>query len=598
MMVLQDILFPNLETCPSFEMYFHTDKGHKHAYVDPEAGVVRVPQWCTLSTDTYFNGFSIGKWVKYTFLSNLRLRLELSGEFRVELIHWQRLKNECTRAVVAEQICRGGEGSTFEIAFPDELSPRGIYACALYALGEGCAFHGGQYLTEVDEGELNPVDIALDICTYKREIYLERNLDKLRRDLIENPESPLSGHLEVFISDNGQTLDASRLSTDGIHIFPNKNVGGAGGFARGMIEIIDAPKSFSHVLLMDDDVLMNPDAILRTYRFLRLLKPEHADRTIAGSLMRLDKRHEQYESGAVMNSYILKPRKHNLDLRRLQNVLINEKEETIHYNGWWYSCIPMKWINNDNLPLPLFVHLDDVEFALRNSAGIITLNGVCLWHESFDNRYTSVMEYYEARNVLILYALRKPQLSTRRVVWDLMHRVISHIIRYRYNNCELNFKGIDDFMKGPDWLVVTDPEPINAQVHTMKDKLQPIEELDLPFREKTYVKTLKKKNSPINTLRIFFLNGLFLPSKGINAVNIGNCWPRNYYRRKAVLNYDEVGETGFVTRRSVKKSLTELGRLLVRMGRLLRHYNTIKEAYRQAEPILTSRSFWNEYLGL
>ena len=67
-------------------------KGVKHAYVDPRRASSACRSGVPSDLDTYFNGFSIGKWVKYTFLSNLRLRLELSGEFRVELIHWQRLK--------------------------------------------------------------------------------------------------------------------------------------------------------------------------------------------------------------------------------------------------------------------------------------------------------------------------------------------------------------------------------------------------------------------------------------------------------------------------------------------------------------------------
>ena len=600
MMVLQDILFPNLETCPSFEMYFRTDKDKKHAYVDPEAGVVRVPQWCTLSMDTCFNSFSIGKWEKYTCLDNLRIQLELSGEFRVELIHWQRLKDECTRAVVAERICRGGNGATFEIAFPDKLAPRGIYALSLYALGDDCAFHGGKYITEVNEDELNPVDIALDICTYRREEYLENNLAKLRRDLIENPDSPLCGHLEVFISDNGQTLDVSRLSTDGIHIFPNKNVGGAGGFTRGMIEIIDTPKRFSHVLLMDDDVLINSDALVRTYRLLQLLKPEYAGKTIAGSLMRLDNRCVQYENGAVMNSYILKPRKHNLDMRKINSVLLNEQEETIHYSGWWYSCIPMSKINNDSLPLPIFVHRDDVEFGLRTGSDILSLNGICLWHESFDNRYSSSMEYYEVRNELILNALRRADISPFKLAWELIHRTVGNAIRYRYINCELMFRGFDDFMAGPDHLMLVEPTALHAELLSQSEKMLPLEDLqaEIPFREKTQCKGLKKHASTLNTARIYFLNGLFLPHKGTNIVNIATPWSRNYYRRKAVLNYDELTQRGFITRRSFRKTMSVMARSIARAWQLVRRFRAVGNAWREAEPILTSRSFWNEYLGL
>ena len=339
-------------------------------------------------------------------------------------------------------------------------------------------------MTEVDEGELNPVDIALDICTYKREEYLERNLAKLRRDPAK-PRLPAVRPSGGFVSDNGQTLDVSRLSTDGIHIFPNKNVGGAGGFSRGMIEIIDAPKHFSHVLLMDDDVLINSDALVRTYRLLQLLKPEYAGKTIAGSLMRLDNRCVQYENGAVMNSYILKPRKHNLDMRKVNSVLFNEQEETIHYNGWWYSCIPMAKIDNDSLPLPIFVPWTTSSSAAHRRRHPDAERHLPLWHEAFDNKYASSMEYYEVRNDLILNAMRKTEVTSFKLAWELMHRTVGNAIRYRYNNCELMFKGFDDFLAGPDRLIVTDPEALQRGDPFHERQVLPMEELDRSRRRRS-----------------------------------------------------------------------------------------------------------------
>ena len=599
-MILQELLFPNLETCPQFEMYFRTDAQNKHAYVDPEAGLIRVPQWCTLDGDTYFNGFSIGKWRKYTVLDNLRLQLVLSGEFRVQLVHWQRLRDKCRRVVVAERVCRAAQPKTFELAFPGELAPRGVYGMSLYAVGERCAFHGGCYVTDADPDDLNPVDIALDICTFRREQDIARNLAVLNRDILENPDCELRDHLEVFIADNGRTLNARALSGARVHVFPNPNVGGTGGFTRGMIEIIDHPRRFSHALLMDDDVVINADALLRTYRLLRFLKPEYAGKTVAGALMRLDNRCVQYENGAVMDSYILEPRKYKLDMRDIECVLRNEQEETIHYNGWWYSCIPMSKIDNDSLPLPIFVHRDDVEFGLRTGSDILTLNGICLWHESFDNRFSASMEYYEVRNDLILNALRRTEVSPLKLAWELVHRTVGNAIRYRYVNCELMFRGFDDFLAGPDRLVMLDPTALHAEIMAMSYKMRPLDELqkEIPFREKTHVKGLKKKKSPLNTARIYLLNGLFLPGRGANVVNIGTPWPRNFYRYTAILNYDELTQRGFITRRSVKKTLSALGRGLARAWKLLRRYRAVGEAWREAQPILTSRSFWNEYLGL
>ena len=598
MMVLQEVLFPNLDTCSTFEMYFRPREGEKDVWVDAQAGAVILPQWTHLGLDTYFNSFSIGKWRKYTALDNLKLRLELRGEFQVQLVHWVRLKDRCDRIVVAEEICRSDERAGFEIAFPEELAARGVYGFSLYAVGEENAFFGGRYCTEVDDERLNPVDIALDICTFRREAYVEKNIAMLQRDLLRNPDCEARDHLEVFISDNARTLDAARLSSGHVHIFPNRNVGGAGGFTRGMIEIIDAPKAFTHVLLMDDDVLINSDAIMRTYRLLRLLKPEYVGKTVAGALMRLDRRYVQYESGAVIKGFNPKPRKFRLDMRKIKNVLKNEQEETITYNGWWYSCIPMSKISNDNLPLPVFVHRDDIEFGMRTGSDILTLNGICLWHESFDNKYASSMEYYESRNDLIMNALHKPGFTGKHAAMALVYRIVGNVIRYRYNNCELVFKGIDDFCKGPEYLMHLDPEQTHREVLSQSDKFLPLDQLDIPFREKTQVKGLKKNKSFLNTFRIFLLNGLFLPSRGVSVVNTASPWPRNFYRRSAVLNYDEINQTGFVSRRSAKKTMSALFRAVGRAAKLLLRYPRVAESYRRAMPVLTSRAFWDEYLGL
>ncbi|MDO4866021.1 MAG: hypothetical protein Q4C10_05650 [Clostridia bacterium] len=599
MIVLQELLFPDMETCPNFDMYFRADADRKHAYADPEAESIVVPQWCTLDLDTFFNSFSIGKWVTYTRLENLRLRLELSGTFRVQLIHWQRLRGKCEKTVVVERVCRAEGRQAFDLSFPEALAPRGIYAASLYAVSEGCAFYGGGYATDVDADTLNEVNIALDICTYRREEAVARNLAVLNRDILERPGCELGAHLEAFVSDNGQTLDPS-LATDKIHLFPNRNVGGAGGFTRGMIEIIDHPKSFSHVLVMDDDVILNTDAIARTYWLLRLLKPEYAGKTVAGALMRLDKRYKQYENGALMNSYILKPVKYGLDMRKIDCVLRNEQEETIHYNGWWYSCIPMSKISDDSLPLPVFVHRDDVEFGLRTGSDILTLNGVCLWHESFDNKFAASMEYYEVRNDLIVNALHRPDIPAWRLAWQLMHRTVGNAIRYRYNNCDLMFRGFDDFMAGPERLIQTDPTALHREILGMSQKMRPLSELqkEIPFRDKPHRKGIKKRAGRLNTLRIYLLNGLFLPSKGTNIVNIATPWPRNFYRRSAILNYDELNQMGFITQRSIGKTLSALWQSAKRSFILVRKYGAVSQAWREAQPTLTSRPFWTEYLGL
>ncbi|MEI3199181.1 MAG: hypothetical protein V8S12_01795 [Lachnospiraceae bacterium] len=67
---------------------------------------------------------------------------------------------------------------------------------------------------------------------------------------------------------------------------------------------------------------------------------------------------------------------------------MNEQELATEYTGWWYTCIPLRCIDNDNLPLPIFIHRDDVEYGLRvGKKKFIFLNGIGVWHEAFEKKW-------------------------------------------------------------------------------------------------------------------------------------------------------------------------------------------------------------------
>lgn len=598
MIVLQKLQFPNPDTCSSFEMFFRPREGEHAAWMDPDLGALRLPRWTHLDLNTYFNSFSIGKWRKYTVLDNLRLRLELRGEVQVQLMHWEMIGNKCFRHMLAEKVCQAPERGTFDFEIPLSATERGIVCCGIYALDDACALYGGAYVTEADESRLNPVDIAIDICTFRREPFIERNVALINREIIGNPDSDLQGHLDVFIADNGATLDIPRLSNERIHIFPNKNTGGSGGFARGMMEIIDHPKAFSHVLVMDDDVLINTDALLRTYWLLRLLKPEYSGKTVAGAMLRLDNRWMQHECCAKWNGRMVEGGKTFLDLRKIKSVLKNEVEVPFDFNAWWYSCVPMSKISNDSLPLPLFIRMDDVEFGLRTGSDMISLNGICLWHEPFAYKFASSMEYYEIRNLMILNSIHRPDISWKQVGAQVLYRILANLSRYRYKDCELVLWGAKDFLAGPEALMRRDATELHQQVMAASDKFVPLKELDIPFDEAVYRRSFKRKKKKYSKWKLLFLNGLFLPPKPPTVVDAFLSPPWETYRRKALLNYNGLIERGFVTRRSVAKSLSYVFKGVGMCLKLRKNYARTAEAYRQSFGTLTSRAFWDEYLGL
>ena len=82
------------------------------------------------------------------------------------------------------------------------------------------------------------------------------------------------------------------LSLIHISIVPNPNVGGAGGFARGMLEALAG--GATHVLLMDDDVHVSPESFKRTYNLLSLVKNCYKQAFLNGAMLSLEEPNLQY----------------------------------------------------------------------------------------------------------------------------------------------------------------------------------------------------------------------------------------------------------------------------------------------------------------
>lgn len=103
-------------------------------------------------------------------------------------------------------------------------------------------------------------------------------------------------------------------NSDKITIHPNKNVGGAGGFTRGMIESMEQPEDITHVLLMDDDVIILPESIRRMYYLLSMLKPEFDEYFVSGARLCYEEMNIQHEDiGFVHADGSYGPQKNELD---------------------------------------------------------------------------------------------------------------------------------------------------------------------------------------------------------------------------------------------------------------------------------------------
>lgn len=594
-MKIQDILWPKDGICTDMEMYFHSN--YKRSLVKEEGVYILFQKGGIVTTDTYFNSLTIEKWRKYTKVSKVLLTLSLQGKFNVSLCWKQKINEMYVERELKNKTVNVDRQTEITLEFPEET--KGMFFFRLEALEKGAKFFGGSYDAGIQE-DCRPVKIGIVVCTYRREKYVCDNVGLINRDIIENPDSPLYGRVEMFISDNGKTLEQYDLASEKIHIFANKNAGGAGGFTRGLIEILKRPeRGITHALLMDDDVIVDTASILRTASVLSLLKEEYASAFIGGAMLRSDQRNIQIESGASWNAGNLVPLKANLDLRLWQNCLLNEQEEYREYNAWWYCCFPMQLVNADNLPLPIFIRGDDLEYGLRNMKTLILMNGICVWHEPFENKYSSFLEYYIIRNRLIDNSFHFPKWGKRELIRELIREYRREGYLYRYKNVSLYMRGIRDFLKGIDFLEQTDGEQLHRQIMASGYRSVMAEELEVPFFYREYKRGCKEKHSALHeVVRRLTCNGYLLPAKHVRTVPMAAARPEFVWRARTILFYDIVENKGFVTHRSIRTFIRQGFEVAGMVLAILVKYEKAKQSYIRRGSEIRQLAFWEKYLEI
>lgn len=593
-MIIQNVIFPKVGLCTEQSLYFRSNS-ELYSYL-PDGIELKCNE--SVSFDTYFNSFSIGKWKKYTYLSNLFLNLQIEGKFQILLLHCERVNNVIyTHILDAKQFCLENM-EQIKLEFPLNYSS-GLFYFKIQAIGEKVKLYGGNYFTETEP--ITPsVNIGLAICTFKKESYVRKNMSLISRHILENHDCPARGHLSIFITDNGQTIAPASYSSP-IHVFPNKNVGGTGGFTRSLLEILkNDSENFSHIIFTDDDITFEPDIFVRTYVFLTFLKLEYQHCSLGGSTLRLENMKIQHTSGDCWYGGLglQKNVKAGYDLSKLDFLLKNEIEETVQYNAWLFSCVPLSTIRRIGLPLPIFIHRDDIEYGLRNGAPVIHLNGIGAWH-SFGAAYSGSNFYYDTRNMMIANAIHYPGISEKRVIKFIRKKMINSILRFRYREVDLIFRGIEDFCKGVNWL--KDQDPIELHKEIVQQGYTPVSSAELPYAVNipAFWKSFQFGEKKVKRLvRILSLNGWLCRSKKNASVSLIYCRPINFYKVKKAIQYNQSNDTGIIT----EKSYREVFRLLYRYHKI-KHliYKKMEsniQDYNNRYKELVSEAFWRKYLDL
>ncbi|ANZ27275.1 glycosyl transferase [Rhodococcus sp. WB1] len=435
-----------------------------------------------VSMCTYFNAFPASYWRRWSTLTSVVLRLELTGHGRADVY---RSKADASRIHVEGREFSGGAPAGDDAAtveFEIDLGPfedGGWIWFDITTDSDVTLRSAGWYAPVEAPGEAS---VAVGIPTFNRPTDCVKALvalasDPLVLDVVDAVIIPDQGTRKVR-DEPGFTAAAAALG-DRLAIHDQGNLGGSGGYSRIMYEALkttDCP----YILFMDDDIELEPDSVLRALALSRFAK---SPMLVGGQMLNLQERSHLHTMGEVINRadfmWTAAPNveyDHDFSTKPLRD---REQSRLLHrridvdYNGWWMCMIPRQVAEEIGQPLPLFIKWDDAEYGLRARAAgypTVTMPGVAIWHMAWSDKDDAIdwQAYFHLRNRLVVAALHMPG-DGRGLVLDTVKATLKHLLCLEYSTVAIQNKAIEDFLAGPDRLFELLPTAL-GEVHALRKR--------------------------------------------------------------------------------------------------------------------------------
>src|SRR5699024_9542763 len=425
------------------------------------------------------NAFPASYWRRWSQLDEVQLRIELTGEARVDIY---RSKIDGSRIAVTGADVDVDEKGHGTAEFTVSLAPfedGGWIWFDLTCESETTVHSAGWYATKPAEGQvlqspavvrdadtaaethLNPGDqlpaaeprVTVGIPTFNRPADAVAALEALASD-------PEVGKVidAVIMPDQGDKHPAdepgfpavSEHFGDKLRIVQQGNLGGSGGYSRIMYEARHEERGTTSpfILYMDDDIQIEPDSVLRSLAAARYAR---SPMLVGGQMLNLQKRSHLHTMGEVIDRgsfmWTAAPHTHydhdfykhplrdrgsygkNASGEKIDSKDLHRRID-VDYNGWWMCMIPRIVADTIGQPLPLFIKWDDGEFGLRaKDAGFPTASwpGIAIWHMAWSDKDDAIdwQAYFHLRNRLIVAAIQHDG-SPRGIVASMAKATAKH----------------------------------------------------------------------------------------------------------------------------------------------------------------------------
>ena len=445
-----------------------------------------------VSLCTFFNAFPASYWQHWTRVKTVKFTALVEGEGELQLM---RSTGRGLTYPVQKFEFDSAKQQTQDNPSAQDNHPAQSAQIISYEIPMTCLADGGYFWFDAKAGDSSRFTVSnaewsvpcanklqsgkksqsnstfsIAITTFNRPSYCHNQL----KAIAEN--KALRARLDtIYCTDQGTDLvknqpgfdETSENLGNQLTYIQQANLGGSGGFSRGMFETLKAGKS-SYTMLLDDDAISETECILRALQFADYtIKPA----IIGGGMLHLDNRTVLYTQGErfTRNNVWMKPSQ-NLDYNHdfaaitLQDCPERHQRIDTDYNGWWMSLIPTAIMKEIGLSLPVFIKFDDTEYSIRaleHGYHTICLPGVAVWHQAWHDKDPSRTweEYFFQRNRWICGLLHCTRPSLRFAI-EMLRSDLASGLKLAYSAMHLHHMGLQDILRGPQYIVDSMPQKL------------------------------------------------------------------------------------------------------------------------------------------
>ena len=416
-----------------------------------------IPEHQSVSFGTYFNAFPAAYWRRWADLDKVRLSLRVRGNGKVTIFR----STSKGMSWPEQNIVFEGDG-THELQADLPLAPfidGGWYWFEVLAFsGNDVVIEDGNWSAQTSRDDRGRVSIG--ITTYNRPDFCVDQIRTLgaHTRLLEVLDA-------VYVVDQGDQRiqdhpdfdEFAKDLGDKLHVIEQGNLGGSGGFARAMYETLQADDS-DYLLLLDDDVICEPEGIIRAATFADLARQPIL---VGGHMFSIFVRSVLHAWGEAVAKYrwMWGPAPntyhgHDFGATPLAQTPWLHRRVDVDYNGWWMCLIPVAALKKIGLALPMFIKWDDADFGLRageHGFPTVSLPGVAVWHVPWHEKDDTLdwQAYFHERNRLLSALLHSPYKRGGRLPRESFEVVLKHALAMQYSPAEMILQAIEDLLEGP-----------------------------------------------------------------------------------------------------------------------------------------------------